>query len=306
MSIKDFNYLGKESNVTSIDYIGQKFGVYRNQNESLVDFKYRCLSASTYPSSISNSGQSSGHGRALGHPPKDIGYIKIDPELRIYFNGYELNVYWANSIEGERELLLSYKITDHKTIETFKNDFEALSANNEVVIDEEKYLTKDLCFLMPFVNFGTAKKSLLGGNYIMPGTLDLVVLPDSIRGKGSFLKNKVNTPEEVLEIGDFYYDEVTRSFHLFDNDDRELMTVIYSYYHKYLPLVYCPVMSYRISPIIASSNALIDYNNLAPDAFVGSENPEILDLAFFSKLVNAGWKANETSAVAVNGTYYDK
>ena len=51
---------------------------------------------------------------------------------------------------------------------------------------------------------------------------------------------------------------------------------------------------------------MIDYNNLAPDAFVGSENPEILDLAFFSKLVNAGWKANETSAVAVNGTYYDK
>jgi hypothetical protein len=307
MSI-DFNYLGKTSNVTALDYVGQRLGLYRNTNESLEDFKERCISCFVYPSGGTNEGQSAGHARGLNQRVRNIGYIKIDPDYRIYFNGYSLVVYYADSVEQERVTELEYKLTDHISIERFKTEFEALSVLNEVVIDEDKYLTKDLCFLFPFSNYSVARSTIKPGTSSFSQSLGTIVIPESIRSDTKYLKNKVASAEFMLLEGDFFLDEESGRISIYEsmeNANTEF-SIIYNYYMKYIPIWYCPVMSYQLSPIVSSSNNTIDIDSEEFNTFGTETNQEILDMVFMTKLVNAGWKNSRGSAESVSGTYYDK
>lgn len=294
---------GQEQTILEIDYIGQKYGLFRQEDESIENFKKRILSLFVNESSETESGYSGAIARAFGTYPRPVGYIHMtDENYRIRFDGYKLTIY--SDIDTEEKYFDVLDSVDIGEVDQYLIDNEI----GEFVYLDEKYKTKEIGFLFSFANFENRReiRATLG----VLDIFDRHIIPDSFRSKSEYFKTQKISSDLVQAKGDYYFDGVNRLV-IFDDRSAIQFGITYSKLWEYVPIVYCPVMIKGLHSLSLTSetNDYSDKMNVTlPDTGIFNEiDHDYLEL-FWGALVadNKVWKANQTSPVSVSGTYYGK
>lgn len=294
---------GQEQTILEIDYIGQKYGLFRQEDESIENFKKRILSLFINESSETESGYSGAIARAFGTYPRPVGYIHItDENYRIRFDGYKLTIY--SDIDTEEKY---FDVLDSVSV----GEIDQYLLDNEIgefVYLDEKYKTKEIGFLFPFANFENRREIT-----ITLGVVDIFdrhIIPDSFKSKSPYFAIQKISSDLVQVKGDYYFDGVNRLI-IFDDRSKVQFPISYSKIWQYVPIVYCPVMIKGLQSLSLTSETN-DYSDkmnvtLADTGIFNEIDPNYLGL-FWAALVadNKVWKANQTSPVSVSGTYYGK
>lgn len=303
MAILNLPASGQEQTILEVDYIGQRYGLFRQELETVENFKRRILSLFTSESSTSENGYSAAAARALGAYPKSIGYINIsNSEYRVRFDGSKFVIYSDVGIEEKVfDTLDSVCIGE---VEDYLVDNEI----GEIIYSEEKYKTKEIGFFFPFTNFEN-KKDIA----IKPGLSDIFdnhIIADSFTSKSEYFKTQKISADLISVKGDYYFDGVNRLV-VYDDGTATQFGITYSRRWQYIPIVYCPIMIKGLSNLTTASqtNNYEDKMNLAlADTGIFTEiDHDYLEL-FWKSLVadNKVWKSNQISPVSVSGTYYGK
>ena len=292
---------GLEQTILEIDYIGQKYGLFRQEDETIENFKLRILSLFVHESSETENGYSGAIARAFGTYPKPVGYIHItDENYRIRFNGYKLTIYSnMNTEEKYFDVLDSVSIGE---VDQYLIDNEI----GEFIYLDEKYKTKEIGFLFPFTNFENRREVKARAGVL--NLFDRHIISDSFRSKSQYFTTQKVSSDLVQVKGDYYFDGVNRLI-IFDDNYKIDFPISYSKIWQYVPVVYCPVMVKGLQSLALTSetNNYSDKMNLTfSDTGIFNEiDHNYLEL-FWNSLVadNKVWKANQNSPVSVNGTYY--
>jgi hypothetical protein len=234
MAVLTLPQSGQEQTILEIDYIGQKYGLFRQEDESIDNFKKRILSLFVNESSETESGYSGAIARAFGTYPKPVGYIRItDENYRIRFNGYKLTIY--SDIDTEEKYFDVLDSTSIGEVDQYLIDNEI----GEFIYLDEKYKTKEIGFLFPFANFENRRetRATLGGINLF----DRHIIPDSFRSKSEYFTTQKISSDLVQVKGDYYFDEVNRLL-IYDDKSETQFAITYSKIWQYVPVVYCPVM----------------------------------------------------------------
>lgn len=298
-----------------IDNKAALYGLYRFTDESLENFKNRILSTFIYESSNSESGYSYAAARALGAYPKVIGYLRLNEySTKIMHDGINVTSQdMEYDIEDEIFSVTTKKslnLLEDLTLEKVKSELEQDNSASIILFDN-KYLTKDMRFIMPFkTEVTTSFDNVRPGSNFLYKTLGIYIDPTTFRNRSLFLKRKLIDPSLLIEIGDYYFNSETGQLILFDDGSISSdVEILYRKVWKYIPIVYCPVSVITLDKLkyVGNTNfGLENASEVVNNIFSAEDlNPEILNYfwdAFISN--NSVWKANQTSAVAVNGTYY--
>lgn len=303
MAILNLPAGGQEQTILEIDYIGQRYSLFRQESETIENFKKRILSLFTNESSASENGYSAAAARALGAYPVAIGYINLtNSDYRIRFDGYKLVIY--SDSETEEKFFDSLESISTGQVADYLSD----NAIGEIIFSEDKYKIKEIGFLFPFTNFEN-KKDIA----IRPGISDLFdnhIIASSFKSKSEYFTTQKISSDLVQVKGDYYFDNVNRLI-VYDDGSKTQFDITYSRRWKYIPIVFCPIaikgLPYLFS--VSQTNNYSEKMNVAlSDTGIFTEiNHDYLEL-FWKSLVadNKVWKANQTSPVSVSGTYYGK
>lgn len=294
---------GQEQTILEIDYIGQRYGLFRQENETVENFKRRILSLFVYESNTTDVGYSSAAARALGAYPAAIGYINItDSDYRIRFDGHKLVIY---SDIAEEEIF--FDTLDSISIGEIA-EYLVDNAIGEIVFSQDKYKVKEIGFLFPFTNFENNRDIA-----IRPGLTDLFdrhIIGDSFKSKSEYFKTQKISADLVTSKGDYYFDGVNRLI-VYDDGTKTQFGISYSKRWQHVPIIYCPV-AIKGLPALAMGSQTNNYtdkmNVTLSDTGIFTEiDHDYLELFWKSLVVdNKVWKANQTSPVSVSGTYYGK
>jgi hypothetical protein len=129
-----------------IDYIGKRYSIFRGENESLYNFKERIISALTIPGDETELGYSVAIARAFNCVPKVIGYISLENGIYVKSDGNRIIV--GTTATNEVFVIES---TENYNIKDFKEYLED-NMFGTINLIEDKYLYKNVCFLLPFRN----------------------------------------------------------------------------------------------------------------------------------------------------------
>lgn len=305
MSNITFTYLGKEGVVTDLDSIGAKYGLYRITDESLEAFKKRVLSIFIYEHNQTESGISFFLSRALGATPENVGYIKIADKYRLENDGVHIKVYEVNNIAETQTEIYSI-FSSESNMETFKSDFEDLDANNFIYIKDDKFLSKQLCFFTNFSNSSPMiKVSVSSGVSKLMRFGGFKINPNSLSSDSDFLRIKVATPNLVTEKGKYYFDESDSTLITYSDTGIDNFMVTYCGSYKYIPFSYSPIRAVSLGRIIEFEDSSFIYDQASQ--YIAGLPADQIDLLWDAYVNNnLLWKANQTSPLALSGTYYGK
>jgi hypothetical protein len=119
--------IGVTSTALELDHVASKYGLYRHEAETLANFKERFLSVFSFPTNNSEVGFAAAIARSLNTYPRIIGYMEVNPEVGISYDGFKL------IIDGEE---IPYALRN-KYLEDLVNDYGAYFT---LYLDDEKYL----------------------------------------------------------------------------------------------------------------------------------------------------------------------
>lgn len=287
------NYADSVDLTLEIDYIGQRFGVFRTEDESLENFKQRILSVFIFENSTKETGYSAAIARSLGVVPKYIGYIEVYNGLLSFDGNMMSGTVLSNSILSKDSKIYDFGLSLRE------------QAAGLLHIDDPSYLQKNMTFILPFKNFEIRKEVTLrlGVNVLK----DMHIDSESIRSNSFYFQRMRGTVAEVATLGDFYFDGES-TFIVYDNGSNASFQISYSKVWDYIPLFYCPVSVVKVSKFIDNMpfnvNALTDDFTFGEmvDSFVPTEEDvKIIWNCLFSGNI---WKAHQNNPVSVNGTHY--
>lgn len=287
------NYADSVDLTLEIDYIGQRFGVFRMENESLDNFKQRILSIFIFENSTKETGYSVAIARSLGVAPKYVGYIEISNGL-VSFDGNKMTgTLISDSIFSDRSKLYDLSI------------FLREQAIGQLHLDDTSYLQKNITFFLPFKNFEIRKEVTLkpGINVLKDTHIDST----SIRSNSFYFQRMRATVNEVLTVGDYYFDGES-TFIVYDNGSNASFQISYSKIWQYIPIFYCPVSVVKLSKFIEDMPFNVDslkqdftYGEITSSFVPTKQEVDIIWNCFFSGNI---WKAHQNNPVSVNGTHY--
>lgn len=288
-----------------LDWLGQRFGLIRDEDESLSDFRERLISSLIWPGNISDIGYSMSIARALNCSPKIIGYIELSDSL------FLKNV-------NNRIIAMTDLITEVKTYEAGEesclNDLDNWLLANDygsiTYIDKAKYKYKNLSFILPFANYESRRVANIQEGVTV--LTDRYIVNGSIRSDSEYVKTSVLNPSLITKIGEYYYNGAG-TITTYDSGQNISISISYSMKWNIVPIIYSPVRVISLSAMSQTSD-INDYQNKMNKVIDGSEdnvftNFDTLYKDLFWKAIvknSALWKANENNPVSVNGTYYGK
>jgi hypothetical protein len=284
-----------------IDYIGQKYGVFRDENETTEDFKARLLSALVFPNSYSDLGYSYGLSRSLNCYPRIIGYMHLDDDYCINYDGHSLKIY--DSIGGA--IVLVKDTLDNFTIGDLVEFFND-NGIGTIYCENPEYLNKNIAFLNNVLNFESKRDMLAfeGMSYLSDKYIDFT----SIRSDSEHVRFDVGSPELITKIGEYCWQAPNK---LFTYDSNRAIPIVISYSRRweYIPLIYVPVKVIGLTKLLdasADSNkvSLIQEEENFPTIY-NEMNKEYKEILWNGLMQNSSlWKANTISPTSVLGTYY--
>ena len=288
-----------------LDYMGLRFGLVRDDNESLSDFRERLISSLIWPGSISDIGYSMSIARAANCSPKVIGYIEVSESLFIK------NI-------NNRLILMTDLSTEVKTYEAGEDscldDLDTYLVNNSygsiIYIDKNKYKYKNLSFILPFANYESRRVANLQEGVTV--LTDRHIIDGSIRSDSRYIKTRVLNPGLITKVGEYYYDGVGTVI-TYDSGENTSISISYAMKWNIVPIVYSPVKVISL-PAMSGTSDINNYENKMNKVIDGTEDnvftsfDPLYKVLFWNAIVknNALWRANENNPVSVNGTYYGK
>lgn len=279
----------EEFSQTEIDHIGQRFGIYRFQDESLKDFKDRLLSVFQYRNGVNESGYSAGLARSVGTEPKLVGKISLNPlnlpELTM--SGFDLHVN-GNKI---------FDMLDNVSLNSLK---EYLVANNygDIELGENKYFNKPLCFFFEFTNVSYRVSETILDGISRLNNLDIV--EGTFKSDSPYFQNEKASIDLLAKKGDYYYQPSTNRIFVYPDSNAQEITITYQVKRKAIDLIYTPIRVISLSKM-QLQNSLVSAEYDAPYT-LDEDYKYILWKSLISD--TALWKANADGAISMNGTYY--
>jgi len=306
-----FKATGYEDFVSEIDLHAAKTGTYRLKNESLENLKERTLNVFEYPNTDSNFGYGAACSRALGKGPEMVGLLKTDENIRVLNNGLTISVYSTNSVDKEVNQILEVDLLAEVPVSVFKNDFEDISINNSVIFKslatQIQMLSKHIMFLKFESNMSKmVEESLTPGinNLTLTQTLIHTVDPNSITSNSEYIVNKVESPSDIKNKGDWFFDSTRNIIITYSDLSKQSIGIKYRYTYKYIPIYYMPVSVINIGNIanIKNNTYIKNINSLY------AEMPEAQKEILWDSIVKnkSAWKGSQNSPVALSGKYYAK
>lgn len=305
MAILTGNKAADVQTSVELDYMGLRFGLVRDDNESLSDFRERLISSLIWPNNISDIGYSMSIARAANCFPRIIGYIELSESLFIK------NI-------NNRLILMTDLSTEIKTYEAGEDscldDLDTYLADNSygsiTYTDKEKYKYKNLSFILPFANYESRRVANLSEGATV--LTDRYIVDGSIRSDSQYIKTRVLNPSLITKLGEYYYDGASTVI-TYDSGENISISISYSMKWNIIPIVYSPIRVISLAALSRTSD-INNYENKMNKVIDGTEDnvfvgfdPLYKDL-FWNAIVknNALWRANENNPVSVNGTYYGK
>jgi hypothetical protein len=286
-----------------IDYIGKRYSIFRGENESLYNFKERIISALTIPGDETELGYSVAIARAFNCVPKVIGYISLENGIYVKSDGNRIIV--GTTATNEVFVIES---TENYNIKDFKEYLED-NMFGTINLIEDKYLYKNVCFLLPFRNHDN-RKNFVGqeGAYYIP---DRYIVPESITSASPYVQNNVVDPSSISKVGDYFYNSESRTLITFDTKNGETFQFSFASKWNLVAIMYTPIKVIGISSLMKSSD-INNYQNKLNKVIDGFENTNFIQIdskykeIFWNALVKdtSIWKANQVSPVSMNGVYY--
>lgn len=286
-----------------LDWLGLRFGLVRDDNESLSDFRERLISSFIWPNNISDIGYSMSIARALNCSPKIIGYIEVSESVFI------------KNIDN-RLIVMTDLNTEVKTYEAGEdsclNDLHTYLVDNSygsiTYIDRDKYKYKNLSFILPFANYESRRTATLQEGVTI--LTDRYIVDGSIRSNSEYLKTRVLNPSLITKKGEYYYNGADTVI-TYDSGENTSILMSYSMRWNIVPIVYSPVRVISLSAMSQTSD-INNYENKMNKVIDGTEDniftnfdPLYKDLFWNAVTKNTAlWKANENNPVSVNGTYF--
>jgi hypothetical protein len=305
MSIFTANKTSEVMTTVEIDWLGVRFGVVRDDNESLSDYRERVISALVFPSSVSDVGFSMSIARALNCSPKVIGFIQTAESFYIRNSGHRITL--MTDLQTE---VKTYEAGEEYSLHDLDTYLQENSYGSITYIDKYKYRCKNLSFILPFANFenrrvGTVQEgvSVITDKYIVDG---------SIASDSDYIKTRVIDPSLITKLGQYYFDGA-HTLITYDSGKYESIDISYAMKWNTIAILYSPVRVVSL-PTISRTSDINNYENKINKAIDGTENNTFIDFdplykdLFWNAIAknNALWKANENNPVSVNGTYYGK
>jgi len=278
--------IGTITTTLELDHMASKYGLFRHETESLANFKERFLSLFSFPTNNSEVGFAAAIARSLNTYPKIIGYMEVDPGVKISYDGFKLIINGEEYPYALRNKYLEDLVNDHGFIFT-------------LYLDDEKYLYKNIEFIFPFSNYSLRKEEIVqpGTNYLK----DNFIINNTFRSSSPYFQSQRLTADLVVAKGDYYFDGANTLI-VYPSDNKEGISISYAQSWTYIPIVYCPVSVFSMTnlfndesiPFIENGNDFTDsteelYKDLLWESF--SQN-------------NIFWKANQNSPRSEIGTYY--
>ena len=278
--------IGVISTALELDHVASKYGLYRHENETLANFKERFLSVFSFPTNNSEVGFAAAIARSLNTYPRIIGYMEVDPGVKISYDGFKLIINGEEIPYALRNKYLEDLVNDHGWVFT-------------LYLDDEKYLYKNIEFIFPFSNYLLRKEELVkpGVNYLK----DDFIVNGTFRSSSIYFQNQKLTADLLAAKGDYYYDG-QHTLVIYPSDNVESIGISYAQNWSYIPIVYCPVSIFSMTnlinepliPFIENGNSFTDtteelYKDLLWESFTQN---------------NIFWKANQNSPRSEFGTYY--
>ena len=269
--------IGNVSTTLELDHVASKYGLFRHETESLANFKERFLSLFTFPTNNSEVGFAAAVARSLNTYPRVIGYMEVNPEVGISYDGFKL------VINGEE---ITYALKN-KYLEDLVDEYGEFFT---LYLDDSKYLYKNIEFIFPFSNYFLRKEELVnpGTNYLK----DDFIINNTFRSSSPYFQNQKISADLVISKGDYYFDGA-HTLLVYPSDNTEGIAISYAQSWNYIPIVYCPVsifsmtnlLSESLIPFIENGNSFTDdieelYKDLLWESFTQN---------------NIFWKANQNS-----------
>jgi hypothetical protein len=319
MGITIAPYVEADEPRLEIDNRAAMYNLYRFDNESLLSFKDRFLTNFIYPPSQSMQGYANAIAYALGMYPKVVGYlVTTDPEIKVTHDG-QLLVVESMGEDGQATRLATINLFENYSFEMIE---EILSEFNVTfVISDNKYKTKDFRFFKPFsTEITRLNTTVYPGLNDLGITLGISIDESTFVSKSPLFQNKVNSPESLVSLGDYYYNPANGTLIVYDDGKNfGSIQIAYRRQWEYLAIFYTPV---SVSSLDVIKNNLQENKPVAVQEDLGGGsysytvaneftsdmlNKEALSLFWDAFVQNQLiWKANQNHAVGIGGIYYAK
>ena len=288
-----------------LDWLGLRFGLTRDENESLSDFRERVISSLVWPNNVSDIGFSVSIARALNCWPKIIGYIQVSDSFFLRNTNHRLIAMSDPSTE-----IKTYEAGEDSCLNDLDTWLQDNSYGSIIYIDKNKYKHKNLSFILPFANYESRRVANLQEGVTV--LTDRYIVEGSIRSNSEYVKTSVLNPSLITKKGEYYYDGANTVITYDSGQDIEF-TISYSMKWNIIPILYSPIRVISLNAVSATSD-INNYENKTNKVIDGTEDNVFTDFdplykdLFWDAIVNnnALWKANENNPVSVNGTYYGK
>jgi len=284
-----------------IDHIGQKYGVFRDENESLEAFKDRLLSALVFPNSQSELGYSYALSRSLNCYPRIVGYMSLGGTYCINYDGHSLKIY--DSIDGD--LIFTKDSLDNFTIRDLSIYLDDNNIGN-IFIEDEQYYSKDIAFLNNLLNFEVKRDTIVfeGMSYLPDKYIDFTTL----RSDSEHIRWEVASSDLITKKGEYCWQAPNKLF-TYDSNGSIPIVISYSSRWEYIPLIYVPVKVIGLPKLLDASKdadkvSIIEEQEGFPPVY-NELNKEYKEILWKGLMQNSSiWKANTISPSSVLGTYY--
>jgi hypothetical protein len=267
----------------SIDHIGQKYGLKRYHSESTYEFKKRVLDTFIHRGNPTGYGVVSTTSRALGTPVRtwfslkrrtDGDGVVLNPYAGIIVTNISIQFYDDVTAEIPSNEFFFVKKTD-KFLDTWWYASELIEYINDSDDWEFDIQTKPgeesklLQFLVPSNSFvrGQSFRGNTGMTYLLK---EFSYLPESLQSNSEYLVNPVASFEEVLEVGDYFFDTVQKIIYTKEDERRasfdfSMDTFVDEYFVEIAPISYKPLCDPKFKELF--TERVIGVDNISIEAF---------------------------------------
>lgn len=247
---------GREQLAHAIDYVAERFALYRYDDESLADFRKRVLDVYTHPSNASNLGLIFGGARQLGSVTRTIGIIKPRQNL----DGSEIaaapgiNItnsvmeFWEDftlgALEKKFDIFSDFPRPDMDVAFYVKEIYDWIKSSSLYWEWEQEPVTSDLWLpaknLVPvrsYTSFKNPVRVFRGLTYLP----DDSIVPGSIKSTSPLVETEVASLTLVTAEGEYYVDYINSILYTYDDGTGRTVTISYSHYDDRIFLEWSPV-----------------------------------------------------------------
>ena len=246
----------REQVAHSIDYIGQSKGLYRFNNESVVDFRKRVLDVWVHKANASTVGYIYGSARQLGTPARQIGVIApvvsvAAPSPGVLVTNSRIHFYTdftSSTVEESLDIASDFPrpdITLASYVEDIYNWVDTSSNwtwESEPSADDRLLKSK---YIVPTQSYSvfTQEATLRTGINRMSHQ----VVSGTVVSNSTLVLNEVASLGDLAERGDYYIDNTNSLIYVFDDGSGEVASVNYAYYEMRIYLDWAPVCVQNLS-----------------------------------------------------------